>query len=67
MITIVDAAKTEKESVQMKRRRILSTACNSKSSCSVQLLYKNVCILCNQPVHFFPNHPGEIKVYSHFS
>lgn len=27
---------------------------------AVQLVYKNVCIVCNQLVDLFPNHPGEI-------
>ena len=56
----------EKESVQMNKQRTLSrlsplAAGSSTCSCSIQLLYKNVCILCNQPAHFFPNHPGEMQ------
>ena len=47
----------EKESVQMNRQCTLSrlsplAAGSSTCSCSIQLLYKNVCILCNQPAHF---------------
>lgn len=59
----VVAAKAEKELVQNQRRRSssASTACSSKNTHSaVQLVYKNVCILCSQPVDLFPNHPGEI-------
>ena len=60
---IVGAAEAQKESAQKKRRRILtgfsaSTACSSISTRSVQLLYKNVRIICNQAVHLFPNYPG---------
>uniref|UniRef100_UPI00358E1F55 uncharacterized protein n=1 Tax=Myxine glutinosa TaxID=7769 RepID=UPI00358E1F55 len=56
------AAEAEKESAQTRRRRIFSgssasTACSSTSSRSVQRLYKNVRILCNQPTDLFPNHP----------
>lgn len=58
---IVVAAKAEKESVQTQRRRSssASTGCSSQKTSSVQLKYKNVCILCNQAVDLFPNHPGE--------
>ncbi len=56
----------ERESAQTKRRCISSassesTACSSTSSRSAQLPYKNVCILCNQPVHLFPLHKDLAK------
>ena len=38
-----------------------SVAGSSTSSRSVQLLYKNVCILCKQPTHLFSNNPGKIQ------
>lgn len=57
------AESDEKESARLKRRRTYSEPAVSdscfNSSSSVQLLYKNVCILCNQPVNLFPNHPGK--------
>ena len=54
----VRAAKEEIESTQEKRQRIFSSpAGSSTSSHTVQLLYKNICILCNQPVHLFQKHP----------
>ena len=34
----------------------------TKNSHLVQLPYKNVCILCNQPAHLFHNNPGKAKV-----
>ena len=54
----VRAAKEEIESTQVERRRIFSSpAGSSTSSHTVQLLYKNICIMCNQPVHLFQKHP----------
>ncbi len=57
------AAKAEKESVQNQRRRSSSASAafsSNNTRSAVQLAYKNVCILCNQPVDLFPNHPGKV-------
>ncbi len=60
---ILVAAKAEKESVQNQRRRSSSASAafsSNNTRSAVQLAYKNVCILCNQPVDLFPNHPGKV-------
>ena len=56
------AVEADKESAQRKRRRICpglsaSTASSSTSSSAIRLLYRNVCILCNQPANLFPKNP----------
>ena len=61
-VQLTRAAVAEKKSAHTKRRRICTefsstTGSSSTSSRSVQLLYKNVCILCNETTHLFRNNP----------
>ena len=58
----IRAADTEKESAKMKRQQIFSASSASLAhrcigSSSIQLLYENLCILCNQYVQLFKNNP----------
>ena len=62
-----EALKKAKESEKVQRKRTCtelsaSAVCSSNTRKQpVQLLYKNVCLLCNQPAHLFKNNPTEAR------
>ena len=65
-VEVTKKSKTERESAKARRRCTCfdvstSTACSYATTQSVQLVYKNICILCNQHGHLYKHKPADAR------